>query len=181
VATQDHHNPGFVSTLANGSVGPIPAAVIVMAVALLIFWALLRFTYFGRDVYAVGGNPEAAALSGISVARVRIAGFGLLGAAGGTAAVLRQASSALWLPRQRSAWSSPPSPPSSSAAPASRAERARDRTSVAVLFLGSLSNGLDLGHFSFWQNVVTASSSSRQSDSINCVATLARRTRRETT
>ena len=38
----------------------------------IVTWFLLAFTSFGRCLYAVGGNPEAARLSGISVARVRV-------------------------------------------------------------------------------------------------------------
>jgi len=178
------NNPGFVSTLANGSVGPIPAAVIVMAVALLIFWALLRFTYFGRDVYAVGGNPEAAALSGISVARVRIAGFGLLGAAGGTAAVLQAGQLSSVAPTAAVGLELT----AIAAVLLGGTSLAGGKggvigTSVAVLFLGSLSNGLDLGGISsFWQNVVTGFIlfTAVGFDQLRGQL-LARRTRRETT
>jgi ribose/xylose/arabinose/galactoside ABC-type transport system permease subunit len=48
--------------LATGSVAAIPIPVIVMAVVFALFFFLLRFTFFGRDVYAIGGNEDAAAL-----------------------------------------------------------------------------------------------------------------------
>jgi len=153
-------------------------------VALLIFWALLRFTYFGRDVYAVGGNPEAAALSGISVARVRIAGFGLLGAAGGAAAVLQAGQLSSVAPTAAVGLELT----AIAAVLLGGTSLAGGKggvigTSVAVLFLGSLSNGLDLGGISsFWQNVVTGFIlfTAVGFDQLRGQL-LARRTRRETT
>jgi simple sugar transport system permease protein len=47
--------------------------------ALLVFGALLRFTTFGRYVYAIGGNEEATRLSGIGVDRVKIATYAFSG------------------------------------------------------------------------------------------------------
>lgn len=44
---------------------------------------LLNFTRFGRSLYAVGGNREAARLSGLPVDRIRIAAFAISGAAAG--------------------------------------------------------------------------------------------------
>lgn len=63
-------------------------------VALLIVVAagvLLSKTRFGRQVYASGGNPEAARLSGVSVARVQLIAFALTGAAAGLAGTLNAA------------------------------------------------------------------------------------------
>ncbi|MGH8882189.1 MAG: ABC transporter permease [Stackebrandtia sp.] len=51
-------------------------------------WAVLQRTTFGRYVFAVGGNEDAARLSGLRVARVRIAVFVLSGAAAGLAAAI---------------------------------------------------------------------------------------------
>src|SRR5262249_21663120 len=48
---------------------PFPA--IVLVVGFLITHVLMNYTAFGRAVYAAGGNPEAARLCGINVARVR--------------------------------------------------------------------------------------------------------------
>jgi D-xylose transport system permease protein len=50
--------------------------VLVLMIAMLIFWTYIaKRTTFGRHVYAVGGNPEAARRAGINVARVRIVCF----------------------------------------------------------------------------------------------------------
>lgn len=49
---------------------PFPALVLI--VAFLIAHCLMKYSTFGRAVYAAGGNPEAARLCGINIARVRI-------------------------------------------------------------------------------------------------------------
>jgi len=63
---------------------PVPAAIMVATIA--IFYFISTRTVFGRSVYSVGGNEEAARLSGIPVGRTRILIFaisGLLAALGG--------------------------------------------------------------------------------------------------
>jgi len=47
------------------SIVPIP--VLILAALALVMYYLLRFTYIGRQIYAVGGNMEAARLSGINI------------------------------------------------------------------------------------------------------------------
>jgi len=53
--------------LITGTVGPIPVPVIIMAVVAIIAGFILTQTSFGRSIYSVGGNREAARLSGINV------------------------------------------------------------------------------------------------------------------
>ncbi len=60
------------SALGRGSVGPIPAPVLVALAVVLLGAALLRLTSFGRYVLAVGGNPVAARLAGIPVRRTLV-------------------------------------------------------------------------------------------------------------
>ena len=74
------------------SIAGVPMGVLVFLALLLGFDLLVQRTRFGRDVYAVGGNIEAARRAGISVDRVRIAVFALcsgLAAAGGIMAASR--------------------------------------------------------------------------------------------
>ena len=59
-----------------------------MIVVVAILWFVLSRTLFGRRVYAVGGNAEAAELSGIHVDRTRILVFVISGLAAGTAAAI---------------------------------------------------------------------------------------------
>jgi D-xylose transport system permease protein len=53
----------------------VPIAALILGGLILLFWLILRFTSFGRHVYAVGGNAEAARRAGINVTRVRIIVF----------------------------------------------------------------------------------------------------------
>ena len=78
---------GF-QALGSGSLGGVPYPAIVMVVLLLVFIFISRRTVFGRSVYAVGGNAEAAKLSGIPVARVRTIVFGITGFLAALAGIL---------------------------------------------------------------------------------------------
>lgn len=62
----------------------IPYLTVTAALVIFVCWFLLEQTTFGRRLYAIGGNTEAAHLSGIKVKRLRLIAFGLtgLGAAG---------------------------------------------------------------------------------------------------
>ena len=57
---------GFLK-IDNGSIGPIPFAVILWLVLTIACWLFLTRTTWGRAMYAVGSNPEAALLAGIRV------------------------------------------------------------------------------------------------------------------
>ena len=59
--------PKSFTIIGQGYVGPIPIPVIIMAIILAIGSFILNKTYFGRDFYAVGGNEQAANLSGIKL------------------------------------------------------------------------------------------------------------------
>ncbi|TPM02878.1 ABC transporter permease [Mesorhizobium sp. B2-3-11] len=68
--------------------GVIPMPGLFFLGAIVIYGAVLRFTPFGRYVYAIGGNEEAARLSGIAAGRVKIATYAISGLLAGIAAVL---------------------------------------------------------------------------------------------
>lgn len=74
--------------LGAGSVLGIPVPAIVMLVLFAVFIFVSRRTIFGRSVYAVGGNADAAGLSGISVARIRISIFAITGVLASLAGIL---------------------------------------------------------------------------------------------
>lgn len=80
--------PGTLSPLVNGSVGPIPAAAIVIFVVYLCCWVLLRQLPYGRHIYAIGCNEQSARLVGINVDRTKITAYALLGFLAGLAALL---------------------------------------------------------------------------------------------
>lgn len=68
--------------------GIVPAPGLFFLGAIILYAAVLRFTPFGRYVYAIGGNEEATRLSGIPVGRVKIATYAISGLLAGLAAVL---------------------------------------------------------------------------------------------
>ena len=57
--------PQAFKWLGAGKLGPIPVSVIVLGVAFLVAALIMNSTRFGRDLYAVGGNRNAALVSGI--------------------------------------------------------------------------------------------------------------------
>jgi ribose transport system permease protein len=61
--------PDDLQVLAQGSLLNIPIPFIVFVLVAVVAVVLTRFTYIGRHIYAVGGNTEAARLSGIPVDR----------------------------------------------------------------------------------------------------------------
>lgn len=63
--------PDVFRTIGQGYLGPIPIPVILMVIFFAIGGFILNKTYFGRFLYAIGGNEEAAKLSGIHVKRVK--------------------------------------------------------------------------------------------------------------
>jgi ribose transport system permease protein len=77
---------GLPASFAILSSGAVTASAVV--VIFLLSWFALTRTPFGRHVYAVGGNESAAWLSGIRVARVRLAVYAVCGLAAGLAGVL---------------------------------------------------------------------------------------------
>lgn len=82
---------GFVKSFAvigQGYLGPIPIPVIIMIIAMGIGGFILKKTFFGRYFYAVGGNEEAAKLSGIDVTRVKYLVYTLSGFFAGVAGVV---------------------------------------------------------------------------------------------
>ena len=68
--------------------GGLKTGVLVMIAMVIIGSIILNKTHFGRNVYALGSNPDAVALSGVSVAKMRLAVFALAGLFFGIAQVV---------------------------------------------------------------------------------------------
>jgi len=73
----------FFGWWGRGMIGPVPVPVIVFAVVALVAHFILTQTRFGRSVYAVGSNPDAARLSGINTSRVTILVYAIVGFSAG--------------------------------------------------------------------------------------------------
>lgn len=77
---------GIVAVAVFTSDRGLPLAVLILLALVVIFDLVARRTQFGRHVFAVGGNPEAARRAGINVERIRVLVFvmsGAFAAAGG--------------------------------------------------------------------------------------------------
>lgn len=71
-----------------GTVGPVPVSLIFMVVITIAIWYILKHTRFGRSLYAIGGNEEAAVASGINVRKNKYIIFIINGVLVGIAGVL---------------------------------------------------------------------------------------------
>jgi len=77
--------PDFLA-IDSGFVGPFPVPVLILIGITLVMWAFLTRTRWGRLMYAIGANPEATRLAGVSVSRYRALAYvisGLLAAVAG--------------------------------------------------------------------------------------------------
>lgn len=59
--------PKSVQFLGASSLGPVPVSILFVAVVAVFMWIFLNRTAIGKHIYAIGGNPEAAKLSGINI------------------------------------------------------------------------------------------------------------------
>ena len=74
--------------LGNGYLAGIPVPVTIMLVVYLLAWFILERTRFGRHIYAVGGNAQAARLAGVRVKRVLAAVYMIAGVCAGLAGII---------------------------------------------------------------------------------------------
>jgi ribose transport system permease protein len=147
----------LVGDIGVGKLAGLPTPVWIMAATFGLALLVQTRTYFGRDVYAVGGSLEAARLSGVSTTRVLVAVYaisGLCAALGGIIQVGRIGAAS-------------PQVGGDIALQAVAAVLLGGTlltggfggvggTAVGVLFIGVLQNGLGIaGVSAFWQQVVT--------------------------
>jgi ribose transport system permease protein/AI-2 transport system permease protein len=79
--------PSFSAGLESGSVAGVPTVFGVVVAVYAGLWYLLRHRVFGRTLYALGNNEEAARLAGLPVRRTQLASYALLGVLVGLAAL----------------------------------------------------------------------------------------------
>ena len=80
--------PEDYTALGTGFLGPIAVPTVVAGLVAVMGYILLTRTRFGRYVYAIGGNEEAARLSGINVAKYKMLAYVACGAATGIAGIV---------------------------------------------------------------------------------------------
>lgn len=80
--------PDSFNVIGKGELLGVPVPIIVLAVGTLGSWLILSNTQFGRHVYAVGGNEEAAKLSGVNVQGVKLMVYFISGLLSGLSGVV---------------------------------------------------------------------------------------------
>ncbi|MBE0685876.1 MAG: ABC transporter permease [Anaerolineaceae bacterium] len=80
--------PDAFRWFGQGYIGPIPVPIIIMIIIALIGSFILTKTYFGRYIFALGGNEEAARLAGVNIKRMKILLFTICGFVSGITSVL---------------------------------------------------------------------------------------------
>jgi inositol transport system permease protein len=81
---------GFTDSvnMIGSKIGAVPVPVIIFAFVILLCWTLLNHTRFGADTYAIGGNEEAAEVSGVRIERTLVKVYVLSGLLCGIAAIV---------------------------------------------------------------------------------------------
>jgi ribose transport system permease protein len=74
--------------IGNDYLGPVPWLVIFAAIVIAVSTVVLRHTVLGLRIYAVGGNPEAARLTGINVAAILVVVYTISGGLAGLGGVM---------------------------------------------------------------------------------------------
>ncbi len=142
--------------IASGTLLGIPIPVWIIAIVFMICSVVLYRTKFGRYVYAVGGNENAAKTSGISVNKTLIAVYCISGLLAGLAGVVLTSRISGGLPQSGISYELD----AIAAVVIGGTSLAGGRgrlwgTLVGALIIGVLNNGLDLlGVSSYWQQVV---------------------------
>jgi ribose transport system permease protein len=155
--TESINSPGFFYNIGNADILGVPVPIWICLLVLVIAALILNHTSFGRAVYAVGGNVEAARLAGINVTFVFVLVYAISGLGAALAGVVDAS-------RLSSAAPSSGSTLTLTAAAAVLLGGTSffggiggvAGTVVGVLLIAVLQNGLGLmGVSAFWQGVVT--------------------------
>jgi ribose transport system permease protein len=151
------NNFNQINNVTNNAVGPFPNLLIICAALYICGMIVLRYTYFGRSVFAVGSNREAARLTGIKVTAVLISVYTISGLTAGLGAAVQTG---------RLTAADPQADPNlmlnvvAAVLIGGTAFTGGDGslvgTIIGVLFLGVIQNGLALsGVSTFWQGTVS--------------------------
>ncbi len=149
----------LIETIGDGSLLGVSVPIVLSLGLLVASMVVLRYTNFGRSVFAVGGNESAARLAGIPVDRVRISVFAINGALVGLAAVMfagriQSASPLIAVGIELEVIAAVLLGGTSFVGGAS----SMLGTAIGVMFIAVLQNGLNLfGVQALWQGVVTGS------------------------
>lgn len=143
--------------IGRGFVGPVPVPVIIMLAVFAVGYIILHRMRIGRRIYAVGGNIEAARLSGVRVNRVLIFVFAASGLCAGISAVVVSSKLAGGLPAGANGFELDVIAAVVVGGTSLFGGRGRLLgTFVGALLIGVLGNGLVLMNVSdYWQRILT--------------------------
>ena len=148
----------FFIFIARGSLLGIPTLIWILLLVAALVHVFLRFTSWGRNVYAVGGNGVAARLAGVNINRYIVGVFVVTGLVAAVAGILITARTGSGQPVSGSAGLELQAVTAAALGGAALkgGKGSVIGTLLAVVLLGVLSNGLTLLNVnSFWQDVAT--------------------------
>lgn len=99
--------PGSVTAIGRGMIGMIPVPTIIMIAIGIILMVMLKYFPFGRYIYALGGNENAARITGVKTDRIKILVYGLSGLMASIAGILITARLGAAQPSVGSTWVMP--------------------------------------------------------------------------
>lgn len=148
--------PDVYLNVGTGTFAGLPVPVIVFALVVLLFWFLLRFTTYGRYVYAVGGNVKSAKTSGISTGKVICSVYLIGGLLAGLAGIVLAARTTSALPQAGLSYELDAiAAVVIGGTSLSGGSGSLGGTVVGALLIGVINNGLNLlGVSSYYQQVV---------------------------
>jgi putative xylitol transport system permease protein len=148
-------SPGF-KFLGQGIAWGVPVPVLLFAATVLAAWIVLRYTIYGRRIYAVGGNIRSARTCGINASGIIFSVYVLMGAMSALAGLILTARTTAALPQAGVAYELDAiAAVVIGGTSLSGGVGSVVLTVVGVLIIGLLNNGLDLlGISSYYQQVI---------------------------
>ena len=146
---------GYLS-IGTGAIAGIPVPIIVFALVVVLFWFVLRYTTYGRYVYAVGGNAKSAKTSGISTGKILFSVYVIGGLLAGLAGIILAARTTSALPQAGVSYELDAiAAVVIGGTSLSGGTGSLGGTVVGALLIGVINNGLNLlGVSSYYQQVV---------------------------
>ncbi|MCX4176525.1 MULTISPECIES: ABC transporter permease [Paraburkholderia] len=148
--------PDGYLTIGTGAIAGIPVPIIVFALVVVLFWFVLRYTTYGRYVYAVGGNAKSAKTSGISTGKILFSVYVIGGLLAGLAGIILAARTTSALPQAGVSYELDAiAAVVIGGTSLSGGTGSLGGTVVGALLIGVINNGLNLlGVSSYYQQVV---------------------------
>jgi len=150
----------MITFIGTGKVfGLIPIPAIIMMLFFVIFWAITRFTVFGRNVFAVGGNSVASRLAGIPVLKLTLTLYVLTGVLSAIAGLVMTGLTSTAMPSAGDGYNLDTiTAVYLGGNSANGGEGSVWRTFMGILIIGILNNGMALLSIqSYWQTFVKGS------------------------